>query len=353
MSHPARPHDHFGMRILRGLMALSKFLAFLGMVLGIMLVGAILKMLPVALAIRRHWLAHWNSLLCRFCLWAMRVRVDVHHNWSHSEASPSHRKTSADARDYLSAAQDLKPDSQFLSKNIDVKNSHPENALSTTSSITPQLITKSKTENSSSQKSENPHSKLSKRPSFPSLIVANHMGMLDILSINAFLPCLFVTSYELKETPVVGWLTEAGGCLFVERRSRQNIFNEVKNIAEALSQGVSVCIFPEAQSTNGEQVLPFKKSLLVAAAESQVPILPITINYLTIDDRLVTTENRDYICWYGDQSFLGALWRLLTNWSMHIELILHTPCVMRSVEERREVTEECYRKVSEAFRAIG
>lgn len=140
------------------------------------------------------------------------------------------------------------------------------------------------------------------------LLVANHLGYLDIFAISAAVPTLFVTSIEMKETPVLGLLTEMGGCLYVERRSRNNIHNEIKEIETTLNDGFNVVIFPEGRATNGERVHPFKKSLLMACASSEANILPAVVNFRTINGEPMQHKFRDWVCWYDDMSFLKSVW---------------------------------------------
>ena len=187
----------------------------------------------------------------------------------------------------------------------------------------------------------------------PLLVVANHMGMLDILILAKHLPAVFVTSYELKETPVVGWLTQAGGCVFVERRNRQNIHNEVRNISSTLKAGTRVVVFPEATSTNGDYVHPFKKSLFVSAVETPALVLPVTINYLTADHKKVTRQNRDQVCWYGDQSFHGALWRLMCTATVKVEMIFHPTFRMHTADDRHEISRLSHQVVQSRFNSLN
>lgn len=185
------------------------------------------------------------------------------------------------------------------------------------------------------------------------LVVANHMGMLDILALLKIIPSIFVTSVELRESPIVGWLTEAGGCVYVERRNRANIHVEVQNIQNALIQGNNVVVFPEAKSTNGDIVHPFKKSLFVSCAGTQAKILPVTINYLELNGKPVTAANRDYICWYGDQPFHEALWRLMSNFTIKIELIFHPSLVLHTADDRRQVAEAAHSLVQSRFVSLN
>jgi len=185
------------------------------------------------------------------------------------------------------------------------------------------------------------------------LIVANHMGMLDILALSNLLPSIFVTSVELRETPVVGWLAEAGGCVYVERRSRINIHAEVQNIKNALIQGNNVVVFPEAKSTNGDFVHPFKKSLFVSCAGTEAKVLPVTINYLEVNGHPVTTKNRDYVCWYGDQPFHEALWRLMSNFSIKIELIIHPSLILHTADDRHQIAQTSHSLVQSKFVSLN
>lgn len=137
------------------------------------------------------------------------------------------------------------------------------------------------------------------------LIVANHLSYLDVLIISSFFPTCFVTSTEMKETPFLGQLCLLGGCLFVERRKRARIAGEVAQITHALKSGLNVVIFPEAKSTNGEAVIAFKRPLFQAAVNAGKKVLPLCLNYRTLDGEKLTVKNRDKIFWYGNMSFLS------------------------------------------------
>lgn len=141
------------------------------------------------------------------------------------------------------------------------------------------------------------------------LIVCNHLGYLEIFAMAASVPTLFVTSVEMKETPFLGLLTEMAGCMYVERRSRQNIHNEIKEIEAALNDGFNVVIFPEGRSTNGERVHPFKKSLLMACAESEANILPAVVNFISVNGEPMQHKFRDWVCWYDDMPFFTSVWQ--------------------------------------------
>jgi lyso-ornithine lipid O-acyltransferase len=186
----------------------------------------------------------------------------------------------------------------------------------------------------------------------PYLLVGNHLGMLDILAVAGIKPTLFVTSVELKNTPGLGVLAEMSGCLYVERRDRSNIKNELQEIRDALAQGCSVTLYPEGTSTNGERILPFKKTLLTSAAGTNVPILPMVVNYVSVNDEQMSHKWRDYVCWYGDDTFLDSLIRIFTVDKVLVEIEFLEPVHVESEEQRREVAAQVQHQIVQKYRKI-
>ena len=154
------------------------------------------------------------------------------------------------------------------------------------------------------------------------LMVGNHMSYLDILVLASLYPSNYVTSQEIRETPFLGMLCEAAGCLFVERRNKEQIHKEVGEITQALAHGLNVTIFPEATSTNGEEILRFRSPLYQAALDANAIIQPFCLNYKSIDGVAFSKANRDLVCWYGDMGFLSHLWELCRCGSVEAEVVL-------------------------------
>lgn len=184
------------------------------------------------------------------------------------------------------------------------------------------------------------------------LIVSNHLGFFDIFFMAAGTPTLFVTSVEMRETPVLGLLTEMGGCLYVERRSRENIQNEIKEIENALNEGFNVVVYPEGTSGDGSKVLPFKKSLLTACNNSEANIMPVVLNYRKINGETVQDKFRDWICWYGEASFASSLWKASQISSAEIELEFLEEVHVSKETDRRDVAARAEQQIRERFNPI-
>lgn len=184
------------------------------------------------------------------------------------------------------------------------------------------------------------------------LNVSNHLSYTDILVICAFYPSCFVTSTEMRDTPFLGLICKLAGCVFVERRNKDNIGLEIEEITNTLASGLSVVIFPEATSTNGEEVIRFRRPLFKAALDSNVAIKPFTINYRYLDGDMVSLKNRDCIFWYGDMTFLNHLWGIFKIEKINVELTVGQAINCKNKVDYSALAEQSHRLVSSYYRPI-
>jgi 1-acyl-sn-glycerol-3-phosphate acyltransferase len=184
------------------------------------------------------------------------------------------------------------------------------------------------------------------------LIISNHMSYIDALVMMAHRPVCFVTSVEMRNTPFLGQICEAGGCLYVERRSRQNLSDEIIDITNALKTGLDVVIFPEATSTNGEELRRFKRPLFQAAIDAGALIIPQTLKYQFVNDRPITTENRDSVCWYGEMKFFPHLLDVMSKKSFDFEIVMNSPFMAKSCQTTLELSELAQSQIKLSWQPI-
>lgn len=147
-------------------------------------------------------------------------------------------------------------------------------------------------------------------PQAPFFVVSNHLSYIDILVVSSLFPTCYITSVEIGETLGLGQMARSANCLFVERRDKSGLSREIGEITEALRNGLVITIFPEATTTDGSELLRFRRPLYRAAIDSGVPVIPICLNYRKVGGEPLSSKNRDYLFWYGDMRFGGHLWRL-------------------------------------------
>lgn len=181
------------------------------------------------------------------------------------------------------------------------------------------------------------------------LFVGNHTGYMDVLSLSSAVSSCFVTSVEIKQTPGLGQICVMAGCLFVERRNKNNIHNELSELESALSHGLNVTIFPEATSTNGEQILRFRRPLFLSAIAAQKPVVPFCLNYRQVGGKPINSKNRDSVFWYGDMGFAESVFRLVSSGGVELDLHFLDPVHTSREMDPRDLAAQSQGMVESVF----
>ena len=181
------------------------------------------------------------------------------------------------------------------------------------------------------------------------LIVCNHQSYLDILALAAFFPVQFVAKREVSDWPVIGLMAKLAGTIFIDRSSVRQSMCCTLEIAESLGQGLNVLIFPEGTSSNGWQVLPFKPMLMLAALKTQLPVLPLTLNYVSINQQPITEKTLASFCWYGEMEFIKHFWNILALRKIEVTLELHSMLNPPHPATSQELARLAHEKVASRF----
>ncbi|AWA29172.1 1-acyl-sn-glycerol-3-phosphate acyltransferase [Flavobacterium magnum] len=111
------------------------------------------------------------------------------------------------------------------------------------------------------------------------MFVANHTSMTDIMLMLSIVsnPFVFVGKKELAKIPLFGFFYKRT-CILVDRKSSKSRMEVFERAQKRLSQGLSICIFPEGGVPDDESVLldEFKDGAFRLAIEHQIPVVPIT-----------------------------------------------------------------------------
>jgi 1-acyl-sn-glycerol-3-phosphate acyltransferase len=112
------------------------------------------------------------------------------------------------------------------------------------------------------------------------LLIANHTSWLDILVLGGATNCAFVSKAELGH-PLIHWLADQDGTVYVERSARAAAKDQAAAIAKALERHKPVALFPEGTTGPGTHLLPFRSTLLEAAnfAAKDVVVRPVAMDY--------------------------------------------------------------------------
>jgi 1-acyl-sn-glycerol-3-phosphate acyltransferase len=115
------------------------------------------------------------------------------------------------------------------------------------------------------------------------LLAGNHISFIDIFVINALLPSAFVAKSDVRHWPLIGWLCQRAGTVFIERGSRKAAHQAHGQMRAALAAGQRLAIFPEGTTTAGDRLLPFHAALFQSAIDAAVPVHVIALSYIGAD----------------------------------------------------------------------
>jgi len=171
------------------------------------------------------------------------------------------------------------------------------------------------------------------------LIVANHVSWVDIFVINAVTPAAFISKSEVRQWPVIGWLSAVNETVFLRRGSRGHarIINE--EIARCMAEGRHVALFPEGTTTDGSHVQHFHAALLQPAILTGNPIQPVALRYRTPDGAYTRAAAYD-----GDLS-LGECMANIVGSERIVARVDLLPAIETADVHRREVALQAHRAI--------
>jgi lyso-ornithine lipid O-acyltransferase len=157
----------------------------------------------------------------------------------------------------------------------------------------------------------------------PALIVGNHVSWIDIPIVGSLFPASFIAKREIGTWPLVSHLAKLQGTVFVDRIRRQTVLKSRDQMQSRLKSGDKLVLFPEGTSHDGKAVLPFKSTFFSAVAGLDVPVIPITLAFMSIRKLPLTPRQRPIYAWYGDMELAGHVWEALRAGPLHVKVIFH------------------------------
>ena len=152
------------------------------------------------------------------------------------------------------------------------------------------------------------------------VVIANHLGYLDIVVFAALARCVFVSKAEIRGWPLLGWMTTNSGTVYVERGRGGSAMRAKGGMQAAAEAGLPVVFFPEGTTSNGETVLKFHSGLLAQAMASGQPVTAAHVRYRLTEDNGPGVTVADDVCYWGDTPILKHIFRLLGLRGIEVEV---------------------------------
>jgi len=147
----------------------------------------------------------------------------------------------------------------------------------------------------------------------PLLVVANHRSTVDILLMLHLFGGNLLARGDMADWPAIGVLARRAGTLFVDRDDPASGAAAVQRIRERLRRGITVCVFPEGTTFEGDEVREFQAGAFIAIAREKGDIVPVGFAY----------ERRDVI--YGNEPVTDHMKRIIETPTIRVGAFIGSP----------------------------
>ncbi len=187
----------------------------------------------------------------------------------------------------------------------------------------------------------------------PVLVVSNHLSYLDIFVISSVIPVVFVAARDgMQDSFFIRTITKLSGSIFVERKRRTKVKQDLELLADILSGGINLVLFPESTTTRGDTVTPFKSSFFDSALKLKKDVLLVCLKYVGIDGQAVNDSNRELISFQGDVNFFHHFFRLLSFHSVDVDLFFVDRIKTSQKTDRKQLSRLVHSLILECYRTV-
>lgn len=173
------------------------------------------------------------------------------------------------------------------------------------------------------------------------LLVANHISWLDVPVLGSLAPINFLSKSEVRNWPMIGWMSAQIGTLFIKRGGNQTP-DLIAHIAEQVRERQAVVIFPEGTTSDGRQLRRFHPRLLAAAQQPGIDVQPVAIRY-------GSNHSPDLIApFIDDDTLIAHLWRVLCQPETEVE-VRFLEIIVGAIMDRRALAANCESQIAQAL----
>jgi len=182
------------------------------------------------------------------------------------------------------------------------------------------------------------------------LFVSNHISWLDILILGNLIPIHFLSKYEVKTMPVVGWLATRAGTLYIKRGHKNSASEACSEITAALQKQHNSLVFAEGTTTDGH-IKKFHSRTMQSAIDADAMVQPVAIFYPVTNPETNKVEINP-VTLFLDNATMGESFNLITR-SRKIDAEVHFLEPINSTgKTRNEIAQHAYEEVVDAIKSI-
>lgn len=165
-----------------------------------------------------------------------------------------------------------------------------------------------------------------------SLWVANHISWMDIAVVGSQ-GVGFLSKSEVRKWPLIGWLGDKGGAVFINRGGKNASQVAAKAVAERIFAGDSILVFPEGTTSSDGKVKRFHARIFAPALDHQLLVQPIAVQYLDEQGQLHPNAV------WNNETFMSNMMGVLAQPKMRVILTFLPIIDAQQFPERRQLAE--------------
>ena len=177
------------------------------------------------------------------------------------------------------------------------------------------------------------------------LLIGNHISWLDIPVVGAQSEIAFLSKAEVRDWPLIGWLADTAGTLFVERGAIR--IDELAGKLRKVGCEQTLMLFPEGTTSDGSCVLRFHPRLFALAQETGLMIQPVALAYRGHADAMPDPVAP----FIGEDTLLAHLLRVIRHPGLTAEVHFLPPAAIGEDNNTRRLLAE--RTRSAIVEALG
>jgi len=157
-------------------------------------------------------------------------------------------------------------------------------------------------------------------------VISNHLMFFDIFLHSSVNPVVFISKAELRQTPLLGWISMMAGTVYVSRGGGGSAAKAAEGMGKGFRDGLPVVFFPEGTTgIDNNVVMNFRSGLLAQAIMLDQPVTPVFIHYDISPIDAAAGKSLEHDFFWGPQKLGQLIWDFLGLYEIHATVVFGDP----------------------------
>jgi len=155
----------------------------------------------------------------------------------------------------------------------------------------------------------------------PALYVCNHRSFTDPIVLCKYLDAFVIAKAEVANYPIINKGAELTGVIWVNRQDKNSRSMTRDKMVETIKSGYNILVYPEGTVGKDKATLPFRIGTFLEAAENNIPVVPVAIEFRSPRDMWVL------------EKFVPQYFHQYSKWKTEVKLTFGKPLTGKTGEE--------------------